>query len=85
MLISDPILLQAQPSPTTGKFSFLPNGNDRSSTLTSEVLDKNKDNFFEDIGASSFAFKPIVESNPSFFLGATNRVSKPLEDLILKC
>ncbi|XP_021905874.1 probable WRKY transcription factor 2 [Carica papaya] len=76
-LLDSPVFLSnslAQPSPTTGKFSFLPNGNDRSSTLTSEVLDKNKDNFFEDIGASSFAFKPIVESNPSFFLGATNRI-----------
>jgi WRKY transcription factor 2 len=71
-----PMLLQAHPSPTTGKFSFgnIPNANGRSSAFISEALDKSRDNFFEDINTSSFAFKPFGESG-SFPLGTTNKVS----------
>lgn len=73
MLKTEPMLLQAQPSPTTGKFPFIPNGNGRSSTFMSEAPDKSKDNIFEDIN-TSFAFKPVAESG-SFSLGATNKVN----------
>ncbi|XP_012081857.1 probable WRKY transcription factor 2 isoform X2 [Jatropha curcas] len=79
-LLDSPVLLSnslAQPSPTTGKFSFIPNGNSKISTLVSEPGDKSKDNFFEDINASSFAFKPIPDSGSSFFLSTTNKQSFP--------
>lgn len=68
-------IAQAQPSPTTGKFSFVTNGNSKNSTVVSESVDKGKDNFFEDFNASSFAFKPVPDSGSSFFLGATSKVS----------
>ncbi|GLT83783.1 hypothetical protein SLE2022_020540 [Rubroshorea leprosula] len=74
-LLDSPVFLLnslAQPSPTTGKFPFLPNGNGRSSI--SEAAEKSKDNLFEDINTSSFAFKPMTESSSSFFLGATSKI-----------
>ncbi|EEF33159.1 conserved hypothetical protein [Ricinus communis] len=77
-LLDSPVFLSnslAQPSPTTGKFSFVPNANGNRSMLMSEPTDKSKDNFFEDINASSFAFKPVPDSGSSFFLGATNRIT----------
>ncbi|XVF70998.1 hypothetical protein PTKIN_Ptkin11bG0206700 [Pterospermum kingtungense] len=70
-LLESPVFVSnslAQASPTTGKFPFIPNANDRSSF--SEPPDKTKDNYFEDINASSFAFKPVAEPNSSFLLGA---------------
>ncbi|KAK1406907.1 hypothetical protein QVD17_38516 [Tagetes erecta] len=48
-LLDSPVFLSnslAQPSPTTGKFSF----------------PQNKDNSFEEFNTSSFAFKPVLES-----------------------
>ncbi|KAL1085212.1 hypothetical protein V6Z11_D08G035100 [Gossypium hirsutum] len=75
-LLDSPVFVSnslAQPSPTTGKFSFIPNVNDRS--CIPESRDKSEDNYFEDINASSFAFKPIAESNSSFLLGATSKVT----------
>lgn len=72
-LIHEPMLLQAQPSPTTGKFSFVANVNGRSSTLISETSDKNKEDFFEDINSSSFAFKPVAGLG-SFPHGVSNKV-----------
>ncbi|KAJ4725446.1 WRKY transcription factor [Melia azedarach] len=77
-LLESPVFLSnslAQPSPTTGKFPFIPNGNGRNSTFMSEAPDKSKDNIFEDIN-TSFAFKPVAESG-SFSLGATNKHSFP--------
>lgn len=77
-LLESPVFLSnslAQPSPTTGKFSFIPNGNGKSSTFISEAPDKSKDNILEDIN-TSFAFKPVVESG-SFSLGITNKQSFP--------
>ncbi|KAK1581951.1 hypothetical protein Q3G72_010520 [Acer saccharum] len=76
-LLESPVFVSnslAHPSPTTGKFSFgnIPNANGRSSAFTSEGLDKSRDNFFEDINTSSFAFKPFGESG-SFSLGTTNK------------
>ncbi|KAM7499074.1 hypothetical protein LguiA_023488 [Lonicera macranthoides] len=72
-LLDSPVFLSnslVQPSPTTGKFQFFPNGNCRSSSMfITEGLDKNKDNFFDNINNSSFAFKPVAESSPSLFLG----------------
>ncbi|KAL7186846.1 hypothetical protein ACSBR2_028542 [Camellia fascicularis] len=76
-LLESPVFLSnslAQPSPTTGKFAFPPSGNGRNSTLATEATDKSRDNFFEDINTSSFAFKPVAESSPSLFLGTTNQV-----------
>ncbi|XVE80667.1 hypothetical protein DITRI_Ditri14bG0156900 [Diplodiscus trichospermus] len=73
-LLESPVFVSnslAQPSPTTGKFPFIPNANDRS--FISESSDKTKDNYFEDINASSFAFKPVAEPNSSFLLGATSK------------
>ncbi|XP_022733133.1 probable WRKY transcription factor 2 isoform X2 [Durio zibethinus] len=64
---------QVHPSPTTGKFPFIPNGISRSSI--SESPDKSKDNYFEDINASAFAFKPVAESNSSFLLGAMSKIT----------
>ncbi|PPR98382.1 hypothetical protein GOBAR_AA22267 [Gossypium barbadense] len=75
-LLESPVFVSnslAQPSPTTGKFSFIPNVNDRS--CIPESRDKSEDNYFEDINASSFAFKPIAESNSSFLLGAMSKVT----------
>ncbi|KAJ0044575.1 hypothetical protein Pint_03602 [Pistacia integerrima] len=78
ILLDSPVFLSnalAHPSPTTGKFPFIPNGNGKSPFI-SEAPDKSKDNFFEDINASSFAFKPIAEAG-SFSLGAPNKQSFP--------
>lgn len=74
VLFPIPISLQVQPSPTTGKIPFAPSSNSRGSTLITESSDKSR-SFFEDIGSSSFAFKPIAESSPSLFFGATSNVS----------
>ncbi|GLT26454.1 hypothetical protein SLA2020_015170 [Shorea laevis] len=74
-LLDSPVFLSnslTQPSPTTGKFPFLPNGNNRSSI--SEAAEKHKDNLFEDINTSSFVFKPVTESS-SFFLGVTSQIT----------
>ncbi|KAA8527138.1 hypothetical protein F0562_008633 [Nyssa sinensis] len=79
-LLDSPVFLSnslVQPSPTTGKFLFAPNGNSRSSSFIAEAFDKSKDNFFEDINTSSFAFKPVAESAPSLFLGAASKQSFP--------
>ncbi|XWS51640.1 hypothetical protein CRYUN_Cryun11dG0001000 [Craigia yunnanensis] len=75
-LLESPVFVSnslAQPSPTTGKFPFNGNGNDRS--CISECPDKSKDNYFEDINASSFAFKPVAESNSSFLLDAMSKIT----------
>nr|AFX83941.1 WRKY super family protein [Hevea brasiliensis] len=79
-LLDSPVFLSnslAQPSPTTGKFSFVTNGNSKNSTVASEPVDKSKDNFIKDINASSFAFKPVPDSGSSFFIGATSKQSFP--------
>ncbi|KAF4347601.1 hypothetical protein F8388_024395 [Cannabis sativa] len=80
-LLDSPVFLSnslAQPSPTTGKFPFASsNGNTRSSTLIMEASDRNKESFFEDINAGSFAFKPVPNSGPSssFFLGTATKMT----------
>ncbi|XP_039003012.1 probable WRKY transcription factor 2 [Hibiscus syriacus] len=74
-LLESPVFVSnslAQPSPTTGKFPFIPSVNDGS--CNPESHDKSEDNYFEDINAS-FAFKPVAESNSCFFLGATSKVN----------
>ncbi|KAJ6724053.1 WRKY TRANSCRIPTION FACTOR PROTEIN 1-RELATED [Salix viminalis] len=65
----------AQPSPTTGKFSFFPNGNIKNSTVGSDPPDKSKETFFDSTDSSSFAFKPMGESGSSFFLGGTSKIT----------
>nr|USN24514.1 WRKY transcription factor [Panax notoginseng] len=75
-LLDSPVFVSnslVQPSPTTGKFSFAPSGNGRSSMFLMEGPEKSKDNFFENMNTSSFAFKPVTESSPSLFLGAGNK------------
>ncbi|GMJ01462.1 WRKY DNA-binding protein 2, ARABIDOPSIS THALIANA WRKY DNA-BINDING PROTEIN 2 [Hibiscus trionum] len=75
-LLESPVFVSnslAQPSPTTGKFPFIPNVNDRS--CNPESYDKSE-NYFEDINAT-FAFKPAAEPSSSFFLGAMSKQSFP--------
>ncbi|CAN8252984.1 unnamed protein product [Cochlearia groenlandica] len=64
-LLESPVFLSnplAQPSPTTGKFPYLPGFNNALSS------DKAKAEFFDDIGAS-FSFHPVSRSSSSFFQG----------------
>ncbi|OVA04145.1 DNA-binding WRKY [Macleaya cordata] len=66
-LLDSPVFLSnslAQPSPTTGKFSFAPISNNNN----------NKDNPFEDFDTSSFVFKPHTETSSLFFPGGGNKV-----------
>ncbi|KAJ6727687.1 WRKY TRANSCRIPTION FACTOR SUSIBA2-LIKE ISOFORM X1 [Salix koriyanagi] len=76
-LLESPVFLSnlAQPSPTTGKFSFFPNGNIKNSTVGSDPPDKSKETFFDTTDSSSFAFKPMGESGSSFFLGGTSKIT----------
>ncbi|KAJ4868558.1 putative WRKY transcription factor 2 [Raphanus sativus] len=71
-LLESPVFLSnplAQPSPTTGKFPFLPGVNSSNGLSAS---DKEKDEFFDGIGASSsFTFHPVSRPSSSFFHGAT--------------
>ncbi|CAA2997525.1 probable WRKY transcription factor 2 isoform X1 [Olea europaea subsp. europaea] len=72
-LLDSPVFLSntlVMPSPTTGKFSFAPNGTSRNSTLMTDNPDKGKDNLFEEIDALSFTFKPVTESGSSPYTGA---------------
>jgi WRKY transcription factor 2 len=75
-LLSQSVALQAHPSPTTGKFPFIPNGDSRSMTFISEAPDRSKDDLFEDINNTSFAFRPVAEPGSSFFFGASSKVIK---------
>ncbi|CAG7880014.1 unnamed protein product [Brassica rapa] len=71
-LLESPVFLSnplAQPSPTTGKFPFLPGANSNGLS-SSAASDKGKDEFFDGIGAS-FTFHPVSTSSSSFFQGAT--------------
>lgn len=64
------ILLQAQPSPTTGKLLFEQyNG----VNMASGVTDKVKQHTLEDT-SESFAFKPHLDTSSSFFSTADNKV-----------
>ncbi|CAJ2638594.1 unnamed protein product [Trifolium pratense] len=77
-LLDSPVFLVnslAQPSPTTGKFPFVSNGNIHCTDLSSDVQEKSKQNGFNDIYASSFAFKPTTDSGPSFYHGAGRNIS----------
>ncbi|KAL5577734.1 hypothetical protein UlMin_019433 [Ulmus minor] len=77
-LLDSPVFLSnslAQPSPTTGKLSLALNANgSRNSTMALDAHDKTRDNFFEDMSNSSFAFKPVVNPGSSFFLGASSKM-----------
>ncbi|KAM7249967.1 hypothetical protein ACFE04_021850 [Oxalis oulophora] len=80
-LLESPVFLSnslAQPSPTTGKFSFVPGGNGRSSETITEAPDRSKDKFFEDIDHSPpFAFRPLAEAEPSYFTGTAKMPTFP--------
>ncbi|KAL7591557.1 hypothetical protein Lser_V15G32283 [Lactuca serriola] len=65
--LESPVFLSnslVQPSPTTGKFLFFPNGNGRSSMMFLDSSNRVKENFFEDTNNTSFAFKPFPDSAP---------------------
>lgn len=69
--LESPVFLSnslVQPSPTTGKFQFVPNGNGngngKSSMMLLDSSNRIKDNFFEDSNGTSFAFKPFPDSAP---------------------
>ncbi|CBI39865.3 unnamed protein product, partial [Vitis vinifera] len=77
-LLESPVFLStshAQPSPTTGKFPFIPNVNNRSSMLIPAAPDRSKEDLFEDFNTSSFAFKPVAESGSSFFNNGASKIS----------
>ncbi|OIV95501.1 hypothetical protein TanjilG_23232 [Lupinus angustifolius] len=76
-LLESPVFLAntlAEPSPTTGKFPFISNGNMRYSELSSDAPEKSKENL-DDFYASSFAFKPATDSGSSFYYGAARKVN----------
>ncbi|XP_022143503.1 probable WRKY transcription factor 2 [Momordica charantia] len=77
-LLDSPVFLSnslAQQSPTTGKFPFLANLSNWSSvTMLSEANNNGGNNPFENNG-TSFAFRPMVESGSSFFLGAASKTA----------
>lgn len=59
--------VQAQPSPTTGKFPLVPDGSISSSRLVPDGPGRSKENsLFEDNSSSSFSFKPVAEPSPPF-------------------
>ncbi|KAI3960475.1 hypothetical protein MKW98_002974 [Papaver atlanticum] len=65
-LLDSPVFLSnslAQPSPTTGKFSFALNNSNNF-----------KDNPFEDFDSSSFVFKPHAEPNSLYFPGGRTQL-----------
>ncbi|XP_011097673.1 probable WRKY transcription factor 2 isoform X2 [Sesamum indicum] len=73
-LLESPVFLSNSlvlPSPTTGKFSFAPSGNNQNSMLMSDDPDKGKENTSGD--TSSFAFKPIPESGTIPYFSAANK------------
>ena len=77
-LLDSPVFLAnslAQPSPTTGKFPFVSNGNMGCAELSSDVQENSKHNGFNDVYASSFAFKPTADSGPSFYDGAGRKIN----------
>ncbi|KAI4389684.1 hypothetical protein MLD38_001885 [Melastoma candidum] len=74
-LLDSPVFLSnslAQPSPTTGKFPFFPNNIDSGSGFVSNASNKSQ---FEGNGTSSFAFKPVVDSGGSSFIGSRSKVN----------
>ncbi|CAH8301433.1 unnamed protein product [Eruca vesicaria subsp. sativa] len=76
-LLESPVFLSnplAQPSPTTGKFPFLPGVNSSNGLFS----DKAKDEFFDNIGAS-FTFQPVSRSSSSFFQGAATEEMVPVD------
>jgi hypothetical protein len=62
-------------SPTTGKFPFVSNSNICNTKLSLDVQEKSKHNGFNDIFASSFAFKPLADSGPSFYQGSGRNIN----------
>ncbi|KAF7833852.1 putative WRKY transcription factor 2 [Senna tora] len=76
-LLDSPVFLSnslAQPSPTTGKFPFISGGNFRCLESNSGAPEKTKDNDFDDIYSSSFAFRTTTDLG-SFFHGATGKMN----------
>ncbi|KAK4278512.1 hypothetical protein QN277_016349 [Acacia crassicarpa] len=80
-LLESPVFLSnslAQPSPTTGKFPFSTNGNARGLELNPGATGKTKDYNFDDIYASSFAFKTSTTDLDSFYNGAARKMNRTM-------
>ncbi|KAK6149482.1 hypothetical protein DH2020_017007 [Rehmannia glutinosa] len=75
-LLDSPVFLSNSlvlPSPTTGKFTYDRSGNNLDSTSMTHNRDKGKENTFEDVNSSSFAFKPVAESAPFPYFNAADK------------
>lgn len=82
-LLDSPVFLSnsmAQPSPTTGKISFLNNCSSSFSISASDsaVLDRSKDDHPEDFAYGGFAFKPHLNSTSSYFSNLENKDSSSI-------
>lgn len=64
--------MQTQASPTTGKYPFFPDGNLRGTVMVSNG--QSKEDFFDDVDGSAFAFKPHPEQSFNFSLGTSSKV-----------
>ncbi|XP_031116173.1 probable WRKY transcription factor 2 [Ipomoea triloba] len=76
-LLDSPVFLSnslVQSSPTTGKFAFPSIGDSRNSALFMGASDNNKETSFNNNDASSFAFKPVIETGPSLFPETISKV-----------
>ncbi|CAI9756763.1 unnamed protein product [Fraxinus pennsylvanica] len=63
------------PSPTTGKFSLSPSGENQNSALMTDDPDKCEENISEDANASSFAYRPVTGSGSALDYGAATKAS----------
>uniref|UniRef100_A0A7N0ZU12 WRKY domain-containing protein n=1 Tax=Kalanchoe fedtschenkoi TaxID=63787 RepID=A0A7N0ZU12_KALFE len=76
-LLESPVFLSnplTQASPTTGKFPLFAFENNISSMVAENA--QSKEDFFDDVDGSSFAFKPPAESGLSFSLGSTDKMNQ---------
>lgn len=95
-LLDSPVFLSnsmMQPSPTTGKISFLGNagGLISISELDSAIPEKIKDDHAEDIASGGFVFKPHLNLTSSYFPSLENKGSsaivhrQPLQNIEPSC
>lgn len=83
-LLDSPVFLSnsmAQPSPTTGKLSFISNGSNSllNSTTDSIGTNKSQNNHNGDIGPGGFSFKPQLNAPSSFFSSQENKPDQGVE------
>uniref|UniRef100_A0A6V7QRX7 WRKY domain-containing protein n=1 Tax=Ananas comosus var. bracteatus TaxID=296719 RepID=A0A6V7QRX7_ANACO len=80
-LLDSPVFLSnalGQPSPTTGRFSFLESGN--ADQMMVCIPNKIQDCSFED-ETETFSFKPHLEPQSSYFLSAENKGSSTINHM----